>query len=154
MRAYERGHAGRRAAIYGLYLEHLDRVNNWDLVDSSAEHIAGGHLEARDKTPLFRARALAVGLGRRIAIMATFRYVKAGSFVGTLRIADLLLADPHDPIRKAVGWMLREVGNRDRAAAEAFLRPRYRTMPRTTLRYAIERDPEALRRRYLRGEVA
>jgi len=151
--AYDRGDEERRAAIYRLYLDHLAYVNNWDLVDCSAEHIVGRHLENADKTILSElARSRSVW-ERRIAIMATFRYVKAGSFEETLRLADVLLSDPHDLIHKAVGWMLREVGKRDRGVAEAFLRPRYRRMPRTMLRYAIEKYPEALRQQYLRGEV-
>ncbi|HEX6997444.1 MAG TPA: DNA alkylation repair protein [Gammaproteobacteria bacterium] len=153
VQAYDRGDAARREAIYRLYLDHVDRVNNWDLVDSSAEHIVGRHLDKRNRTILYDLARSPSVWERRIAVMATFRYVKAGSFDETLRIADMLLTDPHDLIHKAVGWMLREVGKRDRAAAEAFLRPRYRRMPRTMLRYAIERYPEELRRRYLRGEV-
>ncbi len=153
VRAYDRGDEERRAAIYRLYLDHLAYVNNWDLVDCSAEHIVGRHLEAGDKAILYDLARSSSVWERRIAIMATFRYVKAGSFEETLRIADMLLQDPHDLIHKAVGWMLREVGKRDRVVAEAFLRPRYRRMPRTMLRYAIERYPEELRQRYLRGEV-
>jgi 3-methyladenine DNA glycosylase AlkD len=153
VRAYDRGDEERRDAIYRLYLDHLAYVNNWDLVDCSAEHIVGRHLERRDKATLYDLARSSSLWERRIAIMATFRYVKAGSFEETLRIADMLLLDPHDLIHKAVGWMLREVGKRDRAVAEAFLRPRYRRMPRTMLRYAIERYPEELRKRYLRGEV-
>src|SRR5690606_29109967 len=125
----------------------------WDLVDCSAEHIVGRHLESGEKAVLYELARSSSVWERRIAIMATFRYVKAGAFEETLRIADMLLEDPHDLIHKAVGWMLREVGKRDRAVAEAFLRPRYRRMPRTMLRYAIEKYPEELRQRYLRGEV-
>lgn len=150
---YDRGDEGERAAVYRLYLDHLAYVNNWDLVDSSAEHIVGRHLQERDKAVLYElARSRSVW-GRRVAIMATFHYVKAGSFDDTLRIAELLLDDPHDLVHKAVGWMIREVGKRNRQVAEEFLRPRYRRMPRTMLRYAIEKFPEELRQRYLRGEV-
>lgn len=153
VRQYDRGDDRKRAAIYELYLDHTDYVNNWDLVDSSAEHIVGRHLVHRDRSLLYTLARSESVWERRIAIMATFHYIKAGSFDETLRLADVLLADPHDLIHKAVGWMLREVGKRDRAAAEDFLRPRYRKMPRTMLRYAIERYPEELRRRYLQGEV-
>lgn len=85
--------------------------------------------------------------------MATFHYVKCGEFAETLRIAGLLLGDPEDLIHKAVGWMLREIGKRDRRAEEEFLQSRYQTMPRTMLRYAIEKFPEKLRHRYLHGEI-
>lgn len=154
VRAYNRADEPKRNEIYCLYLDHASHVNNWDLVDSSAEHIVGRHLRDRDRSVLYELARSSSVWKRRIAIMATFHYVKAGSFDETLRIADMLLTDPHDLIHKAVGWMLREVGKRDRAVAEAFLRPRYRRMPRTMLRYAIERYPEALRLKYLRGEVS
>lgn len=153
VRAYDRGDDDEREAIYRLYLDHLAYVNNWDLVDTSAEHIVGRHLRERDKSILHDLARSSSVWERRIAIMATFGYVKAGSFDETLRVADILLSDPHDLIHKAVGWMLREVGKRDRAVAEAFLCPRYRRMPRTMLRYAIEKYPEELRRQYLRGDV-
>lgn len=153
VRAYDRGDEVMRDEIHRLYLDHLSYVNNWDLVDSSAEHIVGRHLQARDRSLLHDLARSDSVWERRIAIMATFGYVKAGSFDETLRLADVLLTDRHDLIHKAVGWMLREVGKRDRGVAEAFLRPRYRRMPRTMLRYAIEKYPEPLRQRYLRGEV-
>ncbi len=153
VQAYDRGDEERRDEIYRLYLDHVSYVNNWDLVDSSAEHIVGRHLRDRDRSILYDLARSSSIWERRIAIMATFGYVKAGSFEETLRLADVLLSDPHDLIRKAVGWMLREVGKRDRGVAEAFLRPRYRRMPRTMLRYAIEKYPEALRQQYLRGEA-
>lgn len=113
----------------------------------------GRHLRNRDRSILYGlARSNSVW-ERRIAIMPTVGYVKAGSFEETLRLAGVLLSDPHDLIHKVVGWMLRRVGKRDRGVAEAFLRPRYRRMPRTMLHYAIEKYPAALRQQYLRGEV-
>jgi len=153
VRAYDRGDEETRDAICRLYLDHTAYVNNWDLVDTSAEHIVGRHLREGERGILYDLARSSSVWERRIAIMATFGYVKAGSFDETLRLADMLLLDPHDLIHKAVGWMLREVGKRDAAVAEAFLRPRYRRMPRTMLRYAIEKYPEALRQKYLRGEV-
>lgn len=153
VRAYDLRDEDERNAIYRLYLDHVVYVNNWDLVDSSAEHIVGRHLREGERAILCDfARSRSVW-ERRIAIMATFGYVRGGSFKETLRIADILLLDPHDLIHKAVGWMLREVGKRDRAVAEAFLRPRYQRMPRTMLRYAIEKYPEELRQQYLQGDV-
>jgi len=146
---YPRADAARRESIYRLYLRRTARINNWDLVDCSAEHIVGAHLHDGNREALGRlARSQSVW-ERRIAIMSTFHDVKRGEFAETLRIARLLLDDSHDLIHKAVGWMLREVGKRDRRAKEAFLRTHAAQMPRTMLRYAIERFPQGLRRRYL-----
>jgi 3-methyladenine DNA glycosylase AlkD len=137
----------------GFYLRNLDHVNNWDLVDVSAEHLLGGYLftlsnasAERALSKLARSRDL---WRRRVSIIATFYFIRRGSFALTFKIADLLLADEEDLIHKAVGWMLREVGNRDLDAEERFLRSRYKKMPRTMLRYAIEKFQETKRRRYL-----
>jgi 3-methyladenine DNA glycosylase AlkD len=124
-------------------------INNWDLVDSSAEHIVGPHLSKEERGILVKLAKSKDLWERRIAILATFHYIKQKQYADTLRIARLLVNDPHDLIHKAVGWMLREVGKRDRAAAERFLQQHAGRMPRTMLRYAIERYPERLRRRYL-----
>lgn len=152
-----RGDATLRQAIFDAYLAHRDRVNNWDLVDSSAGHLVGAQLFAQGIThesPLLTELAHSAALwDRRIAIMATSHFIGQGHYAETLRLADLLLHDREDLIHKAVGWMLREVGKRDPALAESFLAPRYREMPRTMLRYAIERYPDARRQAYLRGEV-
>lgn len=150
---YRRSDAVQRAAIYRLYLGHTAYINNWDLVDSSAGHIVGAHLYP-DLLPVLESLAASERLWeRRIAIMATFYAIQQGRFDATLALAARLRDDPHDLIHKAVGWMLREVGNRDRAAEEAFLQQHYRHMPRTMLRYAIEKFPEARRQAYLRGEI-
>jgi 3-methyladenine DNA glycosylase AlkD len=151
VRQYAAGDGAARDALFALYLANTRFVNNWDLVDVSAGDIVGAHLLEGD-------RALLVGLAqsdslweRRIAIIATSYYIRRGEFADTLKIARLLLADSEDLIHKAVGWMLREVGNRDRATAERFLDRHGSRMPRTMLRYAIERFPAPLRRRYLAG---
>ena len=152
--AYRRADADGREAIYRLYLDNTRYVNNWDLVDSSAPQIVGAHLEERDRgvlEELARSQSL---WERRIAILATQHFIRQGDFGSTLRIAEMLVDDGHDLIHKAVGWMLREVGNRDRAVTESFLRRHHRTMPRTMLRYAIERFPPDLRQRYMKGEMA
>ena len=149
VRQYTKGTAERRAAIYRLYLRHTAHINNWDLVDCSAPYIVGPHLGTGKRGVLRRLAKSKLLWERRIAIIATFAYIKRGDFAETLRLARLLRDDPHDLIHKAVGWMLREVGKRDRAAEERFLRVHARQMPRTMLRYAIERFPPALRRRYL-----
>jgi len=149
--AFRDGSARERARISRLYLTSTKFVNNWDLVDTSAPHIVGAWLQDRERTPLRRlARSRSVW-ERRIAILATLHFIRRGEFEDTFHIADTLLGDPHDLIQKAVGWMLREVGNRDGDAARRFLNERYARMPRTMLRYAIEKLPEWERRRYLAG---
>jgi 3-methyladenine DNA glycosylase AlkD len=152
--AYKRADAETREAIYRLYLANTAYVNNWDLVDSSAPYIVGAHLEGRDRSVLDELARSQVLWERRIAILATQHFIRQNDFGTTLRMAEMLVDDGHDLIHKAVGWMLREIGNRDQAAEEAFLIRHQRTMPRTMLRYAIEKFPPDLRQRYLRGDVA
>jgi 3-methyladenine DNA glycosylase AlkD len=148
---YDRADEPTREAIFRAYLADTARVNNWDLVDLSAPKIVGEHLLTRDRSVLDAlARSRSVW-ERRIAILATSRFIREGEFADTFRVADLLIGDEHDLIHKAVGWMLREVGNRDRRAEERYLRARYRGMPRTMLRYAIEKFPARQRARYLAG---
>ncbi|MDR3707896.1 MAG: DNA alkylation repair protein [Capsulimonadaceae bacterium] len=139
-----------RAAIYRFYLAHTDRVNNWDLVDCSAEHIVGPYLRDRDKTPLTTLAQSASVWERRIAILATYHYIKLGDPSETFRIAEALLGDSHDLIHKAVGWMLREAGKRcSTEALCAFLDGHGERMPRTMLRYAIERFSPEKRAQYM-----
>jgi 3-methyladenine DNA glycosylase AlkD len=150
---YRQGGPEEREVLYREYVEAFPRINNWDLVDATAEHVVGAHLASLRASPL-AAWAKSENLWiRRISILATFHLIRRGRFRETLRIARILLRDPHDLIHKAVGWMLREVGKRDVRAAEGFLRSHYRSMPRTMLRYAIERFPERKRLAYLRGTV-
>jgi len=150
--AYPRGDETAREAIYRLYLANTGYINNWDLVDSSAPQVVGAHLQARDRTVLEELARSDSLWERRIAILATQHFIRHDDFGTTLKIAEVLVDDRHDLIHKAVGWMLREVGNRDRAAEETFLRRHHRTMPRTLLRYAIEKFPPDLRATYLRRE--
>jgi 3-methyladenine DNA glycosylase AlkD len=147
--AYGRGGAAAREDIYRLYLERTSRINNWDLVDLSAPHVVGAHLVQGDRSVLEGLARSELLWERRIAILATQHFIRRGDFGTTLRIAEMLVDDRHDLIHKAVGWMLREVGNRDREAEETFLRRHHATMPRTMLRYAIEKFPPELRRRYM-----
>ena len=152
---FERGGDRERAEIYAHYRKHTPRyVNNWDLVDTSAAPIVGAYLEPRDRGPLYELARSPSLWERRVAIIATFAYIKKRSFADALAITELLLADREDLIQKAVGWMLREVGNRDLAALERFLCKHYAGMPRTMLRYAIERLPERRRKAYLAGKVS
>lgn len=138
-----------RQAIHQAYLRNAKSIDNWDLVDSSAAQIVGVHLETQDRRLLRRlARSKSVW-ERRIAMIATYHYIRQGDFTDALAIAALLRRDEHDLIHKAVGWMLREIGKRNRAAEERFLRAHSRTMPRTMLRYATEKFPEHLRRKYM-----
>src|SRR5262249_17494846 len=126
-------------------------VNNWDLVDASAREIVGGYLHEKNRGPLYRPARSASVWERRIAVVATHYFIARYDFADTLGIAGVLLDDPHDRIQKARGWMLREVGKRDQATLEGFLSTHHRTMPRTMLRYAIERSPPDVRRAYLKG---
>jgi 3-methyladenine DNA glycosylase AlkD len=139
--------------VYRRYLAGTRYINNWDLVDASAAQIVGAYLRDKPRSPLTRLAQSSSLWERRIAIIATHHFIRQDDFEDTFRIADILLADTHDLIHKAVGWMLREVGKRDGEAERAFLRPRYPRMPRTMLRYAIEKFPEAERRRYLAGTI-
>jgi len=150
---YERGDEQARAKAAQFYLDKLDRVNNWDLVDLTAHKILGPHLEDTDRSLLDELAASDHLWRQRVAIIATFHYIRQDDFRDTKRIARALINHPHDLIHKAVGWMLREMGKRDRAELERFLKPRYKKMPRTMLRYAIERLPEGLRKKYLAGKV-
>jgi 3-methyladenine DNA glycosylase AlkD len=152
-RQYARADAGLREQIYQTYLDNTRFINNWDLVDLTAKDIVGVHLETRPRDVLYRLVSSPLLWERRIAIMATFHYIRLGDFSDTLAIARHLVADREDLIHKAVGWMLREVGKRDLSVEEAFLSEYYRHMPRTMLRYAIERFPEDLRQRYLHGRI-
>ena len=153
IKTYDTGDEPVRERIFTQYLQSTRSINNWDLVDCSAEHIVGAHLWARDRSLLDTLAASDLLWERRISILATFHFIKRGEFNETLRIAERLLGDREDLMHKAVGWMLREVGKRDLPSEEAFLQAHYREMPRTMLRYAIERFPEPVRQRYLRGEI-
>ena len=148
---YRKGSEAERARAHRLYWKCLPRINNWDLVDVTAEHVVGSH-------GVGRARLLAWAASknlwcRRIAIVSTFHSIRRNRFGDTLAVATCLLRDPEDLLHKATGWMLREVGKRDPAVLERFLRRHHRVMPRTMLRYAIERFPESTRRAYLKGTI-
>jgi len=140
-----------REAVYRSYLKHTEFINNWDLVDSSAEHIVGAHLFDKDRKPIYKLTRSKDLWERRIGVMATFHFIRREDLTDTLAIAELLLNDKEDLIHKAVGWMLREVGKRKREIEEQFLNKNYKRMPRTMLRYAIERLPESDRQAYLKG---
>ena len=128
-------------------------MNNWDLVDLSAPSIVGSYLADRSRAPLYRLARSKSLWERRIAIMSTFHFIKNGEFSETLKIAERLLRDRQDLIHKAVGWMLREIGKRHPQTEENFLNRYYQKMPRTMLRYAIEKFPEPKRLAYLKGAI-
>ena len=143
--------AETRKLAYNFYLANTRYINNWDLVDLSAPQLVGVYLADRSRKSLYRLAKSSWLWDRRISILATFHFIRQGDFGDTLKIAEVLLADQQDLIHKAVGWMLREVGKRDLPALEDFLGRRCNSMPRTMLRYAIERLPEKKRRAYLDG---
>jgi 3-methyladenine DNA glycosylase AlkD len=151
---YRRGDESRKKAIYDLYLANTAWINNWDLVDLTAPHIVGAQLFGKDVT-ILKTLALSKNLWkRRIAILSTFYFIGHRECQEALKIAELLLHDPHDLIHKAVGWMLREAGKRCSMDQECkFLDAHAATMPRTMLRYSIERFPEPLRLKYMKCEV-
>lgn len=150
---YTKGDAKAQKRIYTLYLRNTQFVNNWDLVDASAQYIVGPFLMDKSKKPLYRLATSESLWERRIAIMATFHYIRQNLHSETLKIAEILISDNEDLIHKAVGWMLREVGKRDLQTEEEFLKSRCKKMPRTMLRYAIEKFPAARRRLYLKGTI-
>ncbi|MFQ6610902.1 MAG: DNA alkylation repair protein, partial [Fidelibacterota bacterium] len=147
------GTAVEQERIYNLYLKHLRHINNWDLVDSSAPQIIGAFLERRDRSILYKLSGSGSLWGRRIAIIATFYFIKQNDFNDALLISEQLLNDQEDLIHKAVGWMLREIGKRDMKIEKTFLKIHYQQMPRTMLRYAIEKFSPEERRQYLQGEI-
>ena len=138
-----------KKSIADFYLKNTARINNWDLVDLSADKILGAYLLDRDRSVLRRLAKSENVWQRRIAIVSTYHFIKNNQFDDTLRISEMLLNDKHDLIQKAVGWMLREIGKKDIKAEEKFLLKHCRKMPRTMLRYAVERFPERKRLLYL-----
>ncbi len=146
---YRKASGSDRQKIVDFYLRSRRCVNNWDLVDVSAPAILGDHFMGKDRKPLYDLARSGNLWERRMAVMATFAFVRRNDFQDTFRIAELLLHDSHGLIQKAVGWMLRETGKRDMAAEEEFLLRHAADMPRTMLRYAVERFPDVKRRAYL-----
>jgi len=142
-----------RRKIFEFYIRNMHRINNWDLVDISAPNIPGDFVY-EEKSDYLRNLARSESLWeKRISIVSTYAFIRNKNFGETLVIADILMKDEHDLIQKAVGWMLREVGKRSMSVLELFLASRYKEMPRTMLRYAIEKFPEETRKKYLKGEI-
>lgn len=148
---FENGNERSRHEIFSLYLKHTKYINNWDLVDLTAGRIVGAFLKDKSRKILYKLAKSRVLWERRIAIISTSHFIRHNQFQDTVRIARLLLYDEHDLIHKAVGWMLREVGKRHQVTEEYFLKNYCTKMPRTMLRYAIERFPKSKQKAYLSG---
>lgn len=150
---YEKSNTDHKEQIFRLYERNFKYVNNWDLVDLSAPKIPGPYLYFKGEKKLYQWAKTKHLWTKRIAVMSTFFFIRQGNFQPTFKVSEILLKDEHDLIHKAVGWMLREVGKRDRQQEEEFLRRHYHKMPRTMLRYAIEKFPEKKRKAYLQGRI-
>ncbi len=139
--------------IFDFYIKNAQQANNWDLVDLSAPKIVGKYLLNKPKTILYKFAKSKNLWEKRISIVSTYTFIKAGEYKDTFKIAEILMNDKHDLIHKAVGWMLREVGKMSQKDEEKFLQKYYKKMPRTTLRYAIEKFPEEKRQKYLKSTI-
>jgi len=144
---------GNQEKIYNFYLENIKNANNWDLIDCIADKIIGKYLIDKDKKTLYEFANSDNLWKKRIAIISTFEFIKKNKFEDTLKISEILLNDKHDLIHKSVGWMLREIGKRDLKIEEDFLKKYYKKMPRTMLRYAVERFDEKKKEFYLRKRL-
>lgn len=142
-----------RQLLVDFYLEHLDYINNWDLVDTSCSQVLGAYYWKKEKSLFFSLAESPLLWRQRVAMISAFYWIRKGEFTDALALAEKLKNHTHDLMHKAVGWMLREVGNRNFEVANEFLSKHYRTLPRTMLRYAIERFPEELRQDFLKGRV-
>lgn len=143
----------KREVIYQFYLSNISSINNWDLVDLSAHKIIGEYLLDKKRSILYTLAKSKNIWARRISIISTFAFIKENDFVDSIKLANLLLSDSHDLIHKSVGWVLREIGKKDFKTLETFLNKNYKKMPRTMLRYSIEKFPENLRKAYLFGKI-
>lgn len=150
---FKKSNDNDKTRVYDLYMANTKFINNWDLVDASAGRIFGAYLFTRDRKPIYESAKSENVWERRISIMATSYFIAHNEFTDTLKIAEILLNDREDLIHKAVGWMLREIGKKDPELEEDFLRKHCADMPRTMLRYAIEKFPESKRKKYLNGEL-
>ena len=145
--------SSERESLANIYLDNLEYVNNWDLVDSSAAYILGFWFWGKSPAPLFEMAKSKHLWTQRIAVLSSYHFIKLGSYENTLLLAELLLPHKHDLIHKAVGWMLREIVNRDYKTEYSFLAKHYHSMPRTMLRYAIEKYEEGIRQDFLKGRI-
>lgn len=146
-------HEEKREEIFNFYLKNTKYINNWDLIDLSCHKIIGHYLSDKNRDILYKLAKSDNLWERRIAIISTAYFINKKDFSDTLKISKILLHDKHDLIHKAVGWMLREIGKRDVSVLESFLKKHYKNMPRTMLRYSIEKFPEKKRKMYLNGKI-
>lgn len=142
-----------RKEIIDFYLKHLQFVNNWDLVDSSCHQILGAFYYKKDKSLFYELADSGKLWSQRVAMISSYHWINKGEFADALALAEKLKNHPHDLMHKAVGWMLREIGNRDFEVELNFLKKHYKTIPRTALRYAIEKFPEELRQDFIKGNI-
>lgn len=150
---FEKGNETEKKRVFNFYIRHRNTIHSWDGVDDSAPYIVGAYLLGREKSLLYQLSRSPRIWDRRIAMVATLWFVRNGQIQDTLKLAEMLLEDEEDLIHKACGWALREVGKKDLQALRHFLKDHCRTMPRTMLRYAIERFEESERQKYLKGTV-
>lgn len=150
---FKNGDINKREKIYNVYLKHTKYINNWDLVDSSASYIVGAWLFDKDRSILYELAQSSKLWERRIAIISTAYFIKNNQFTDTLKLSKILLTDSEDLIHKAVGWMLREVGKINIEVEEKYLKQHYKNMPRTMLRYAIEKFSSSQRQDYLKNNL-
>lgn len=152
-RKFKKSDEEGKKQIFNFYIKNAKRINNWDLVDLSAPNIVGMFLMDKQRNILYKLASSENLWEKRISIISTFTFIRNGDFKDTLKISEKLLKERHDLIHKAVGWMLREVGKKNQEKLEEFLKKHYKQLPRTTLRYAIEKFEEGKRKRYLRGKI-
>ncbi len=150
---YKSSNEEQKYQIINFYLQNAKKINNWDLVDLSAPNILGNYLLEKPKDILYPFAKSQNLWEKRIAIISTFAFIRNNQFQDALKISEILINDSHDLIHKAVGWMLREIGKRSQKTEESFLKKHYKKMPRTMLRYAIEKFPEEKRKAYLNGKI-
>lgn len=153
---YEKSDENNKKEIIRIYLDNIEHINNWDLVDISAPHILGDYLldkEREIKREVLYRFAIDDNLwANRIAIISTFTFIRNNEYEDFFKISNILIGHEHDLIHKALGWMLREIWKKDSKIAEKYIKDSYKSLPRTTLRYAIEKMDEKKRKQYLRGE--
>lgn len=152
VKQYQKADEEKKKEIFDFYLRNTKNINNWDLVDLSAPNIVGDYLINKDRKILYNLAKSRHLWEKRISVLATFAFIRKNQFDDSLKISEILIKDSHDLIHKAVGWMLREIGKRDIKPLESFLNKHYKSMPRTMLRYSIEKLPEKDRKSYLDGE--